>query len=124
MGTLFDLSNIAAGLILGISALGKIDSLGEKLEIVVSWLNPYKVVFGTISLILGLYFLFQPGYLVHDITGIAVGLLLHSDRLKQIPAVGGLLVKASGFLSPFEVVIGIIAVVLGILGLFDISLFA
>lgn len=124
MGTLFDLSNIAAGLILGISAFGKIDNLGEKLETVVSWLSPYKVVFGVISLILGLYFLFRPGYLVHDITGIAVGLLLLSDKLKQVPAVGALLATVSKFLSPFEVVVGIIAVVVGILGLFDISLFA
>jgi len=124
MDTLFDLSNIAAGLILGISILKTIEGIGEKLQEVTTWLLDFKHVFGIISLVMGLAFLLKPGYALHDIVGILAGLLLLSEKLERVPTIGEHLAKAAKALIPIEAAVGIAAIVVGFLGLLNIPFLA
>lgn len=120
MDTIFDLSNIAAGLILSYSVLMQMKGTGEKFSGFVSWLNGFRFVFGGISLVHGLIYLFRSGCALFDITGMLAGLLLLSGALGNIPGIGKSLEKASRSLAPFSVIIGVAAIVVGIMGLLDI----
>tara|TARA_R110002020_G_scaffold215309_16_gene422469 strand:+ start:42 stop:416 length:375 start_codon:yes stop_codon:yes gene_type:complete len=120
MGTLFDIANICAGILLGITVLDRWDGSSQIFTKAANFLNPFSAIIGGISLILGLIFLFRPFCSLHDITGIVAGLTLLSGSLEKIPAIGDLLEKASGALNPFRAIIGICALVVGILGLFNI----
>ena len=124
MDTLFDLSNIAAGMILGISILKNIEGIGKKLQEFSAWLLDFKHIFGIISLLLGFAFLLKPGYALHDIVGILAGLLLLSEKLEQVPTIGEYLAKAAKALVPIEAAVGIAAIVVGFLGLLNIPFLA
>lgn len=122
MATLFDISNILAGLILGASVL---TGFGLKISGGFGvFLKTYRWVFGVISLVFGIIFLFQPGYIVHDIVGILAGLLLLSDSLQKVAGIGDQLTSAAKALLPFEAFVGIAALVVGTFGLLNIGIFA
>jgi hypothetical protein len=73
--------------------------------------------------VFGIIFLFQPGFIVHDIVGILAGLLLLSDSLQKVAGIGDQLTSAAKALLPFEAFIGIAALVVGVLGLLNIRIF-
>lgn len=122
MDVIFDLANIAAGLILGVGVLKSFNiNLATGLTV---FLGLYRWIFGAVCLVLGVYFILHAGYLIHDIVGILAGLLLLADRLEKIPGIGSHLKDFSKVLTPFEAIIGIAALVVGILGLLNIGLLA
>lgn len=55
------------------------------------------------------------------IVSILAGLVLLSDALRKVPGIGPSLEKFAGWLSAFDVVIGVVAIVLGILELFSLQ---
>jgi hypothetical protein len=122
MDTIFDLANICAGLVLGISVLKRLN-VGAISSAAV-FFRLYRWIIGAVCLILGIYFLLKPGYIIHDVVGILAGLLMLGDRLLAIPAVGGFLKNASKALLPYEAIIGIAALIVGILGLLNTGPFA
>ena len=121
MDTLFDLSNIAAGIILASSTLMRFKSIADSILKISNWLTGFKVLIGFVCLILGLIFLFRPGCSLYDLTGILAGLVLLTDTLINIPGVGESLTKLSRSLLPFTTAIGVAALIVGILGLLDLN---
>ena len=119
METLFDISNICAGIVLGITVLDRWDGSNNFFTKIAQFLTPFAAVIGGISLILGVIFLFRFGCALFDITGIVAGLTLLSGSLKNIPALGNGLEKVSAALLPFKAAIGIAALVVGIMGLIN-----
>jgi hypothetical protein len=55
------------------------------------------------------------------VVAILAGLVLLSGALRNVPAVGPSLEKFAGWLSAFDVVIGVIAIVLGVLELLSLE---
>ncbi len=121
MYTLFDIANICAGLILGVSVWANISNIGESLEGFAKILGPFRSIIGTICATIGVFLLIlHPGCGTHDIVGILAGLTLVGEELTRVPSIGDNLVKFSKILVPFETVIGIAALSVGILGLLNI----
>lgn len=122
MAILFDLANLAAGLLL---AVGVLKSMNIDLpDALTEFLTEYRWIIGAICLVLGVLFLLQGGYLFHDVVGIFAGLLLLGDRLKKVAGIGDHLLKASKALVPFEAIVGVCALIVGLFGILGISLFA
>jgi len=125
MDAIFDLANIAAGVMLAIGVLRDLQGIGWRLQKLAIWLEQYKQYIGWVCLGLGAFFLLlRPGYVVHDLVSICAGLLLLKSKVLVIPGVGGYLEKAAHKLIPLEVGLGIAAIVVGCFGLFNISIFA
>ncbi|WP_046745494.1 hypothetical protein [Kordia zhangzhouensis] len=118
MGLLFDIANILAGILLGVTALDKLDGESDFFNNIAKKLMPFTTVIGGISLGLGIWYLLGFSHLLYTIAAIAGGLLLLTHVLSQIPAVGETLVKISKKLMPFKVIVGIALLILAILHLF------
>ena len=59
--------------------------------------------------------------MIIEITNIVAGLILAMGILPSIPAVGKSLEKVAKWLGRFQTIIGVIAIILGILYLFDLQ---
>ena len=59
--------------------------------------------------------------MVTIVVAILAGLLLLSGALKKIPAVGPALERFAGWLLPFEVALGVIAIIVGLLELLSLE---
>jgi cytochrome c biogenesis protein CcdA len=93
--------------------LPNIPAVWKSLEKVAKWLGRFQTVIGVIAIILGiLYFGLQ------GIVAIIAGLILILGLLPSIPAIGKDLAKIVKWLGGFQIIIGIIAIVIGIWGLF------
>ncbi len=104
---------ILTGLVLLTGVLGVIPVLGKYLERFAKWLGSFQGVLGIISIIIGLLYFFSLSGIMCIITGImlAIGLI------QTLPLVGDAMKRAVKFLGGFQVIIGIIAVIVGIAGL-------
>lgn len=119
MGLIFTIANILAGILLGITALDKLDGESDFFNNIAKKLMPFTTIIGGTSLGLGIFLLiFYSGGFIYELTAIIAGLLLLTHVLSQIPAVGETLVKISKKLMPFKVIVGIALLVLAILSLF------
>ena len=121
MGTIFDISNICAGILLGVSVLDRWDGSSRFFTKAAGILAPFSTIIGCISLILGVIYIFRPFCTLYDLTGIIAGLTLLSGSLSKVPAIGDFLERMSNALIPFRAAIGIAALVVGILGLLNIA---
>lgn len=118
MGLIFDIANILAGILLGITALDKLDGESDFFNNIAKKLMPFTTAIGGTSLGLGVWFLLGLNSIIYTSVAIAGGLLLLTHVLSQIPAIGGFLVKLSKKLMPFKVIVGIALLILAILHLF------
>jgi sulfite exporter TauE/SafE len=108
-----EIMNIVAGLVLAMGILPNIPAVGKSLEKVAKWLGGFQTVIGIIAIVVGiLYFGLQ------GIVAIVAGLILAMGLLPSIPAIGKDLAKVVKVLGSFQTIIGIIAIVIGIWGLF------
>ena len=125
MALLLDLSNIVGGFLLAIALLRRLPRVGEGLSRVADRVAPFGWVVGIVALIAGGYYLIVhaisgPHVFHFEVVGIAVGLALLWDRLTGRAARtdaerrDGVATGASLLLAIF----GIIAIVVGIQGLF------
>ena len=106
--------NIIAGLILAMGILPSIPAVGKSLEKVAKWLGRFQTIIGIIAIIVGiLYFSWLQG-----IVAIIAGLILAAGILTSIPGIGSSLEKVAKWLGRFQTIIGIIAIIIGIWGLF------
>ena len=117
MSLIFSCVMIGAGLILGVSVFGKLQRVGDTLEDASTWLNRYRATLGLACLVLGGLLLFRHGHFLAEVIGILAGLLLLGGRLTEVPGVGDELHQLSRRLIPSEAIIGVAAVVIGLLGI-------
>ena len=119
MALVLDLANILGGFLLAIALLRRIPRIGGGLDTFATRVAPYGWIVGVVALVAGGYYLLVhlaegPHVFHFEIVGIAVGLALLWDRLTgRKPAEGGP-TGAALLLA----VLGLIAIVVGIQGLF------
>ncbi|OPY33836.1 MAG: hypothetical protein A4E32_00574 [Methanomassiliicoccales archaeon PtaU1.Bin124] len=113
MDTLVAVMNIIGGLVLCVGILAAIPAVGKSMEKLGKFLGGFQVIIGIIALVLGLLNLGNIGGIIL----LLVGIILLTGVFYVIPALGKWLEKAGKFLGGFQTIIGIIALILGILGL-------
>lgn len=115
---IFDIANILAGILLGITALDKLDGESNFFNNIAKKLIPFTTTIGGASLGLGIVLLLGFESIIYSGIAIAGGLLLLTHVLSQVPAIGGFLVKLSKKLMPFKVIVGIALLIFAIIHLF------
>ncbi len=108
-----EIMNIVAGLILAMGILPLIPAMGKSLEKLAKWLGRFQTIIGIIALVVGIVFF----SLLQGTIAIVAGLILAMGILASIPALGKYLVKLAKALGGFQTAIGIIAIIVGVLGL-------
>lgn len=122
---LLDLANIVGGFVLAIALLQRIPRIGDDLARANAAITPFAWIVGVVALVASGYYLVVhltsgPHVFHFEVVGIAVGLALLRDRVFRSPAPtrgpptttllrGGSLLLA---------VLGVIAIIVGIQGLF------
>jgi len=119
----FDAVCILSGILLGTTMLSNQKSIGESITSLSKKIVPYQFTLGSLALILGIFLLIaRPGCAIHDVVGMLAGLTLLGSKLNDVPVVGNVLTDASNWLSNYKDMIGIAAIVIGILGLLNIHI--
>ncbi|WP_353778582.1 hypothetical protein [Winogradskyella sp. 3972H.M.0a.05] len=111
----FEIACICAGILLAISHLDRLDGESNFFNNLAAKLKPFNAVIGFATLIIGVLYLFKWKCIIFALVGIACGLLLLPQRLAGVPAIGNTLVKLSNKIQPYKVIVGDIALVLGVL---------
>lgn len=120
---LFEISCICAGVLLAVTHLDQLDGKSDFFVKIANKLNPFNKIIGFAVLIIGLLFLLKIKCLFFALTGIFCGLLLLPQQMAEIPGIGEYLLKFSNQLKPYKIIVGDIALILGVLGLFNINPF-
>jgi len=120
---IFKIACICAGILLALSHLDKLDGESNFFNNVAAKLRPFNSVIGIITLVIGILYLLKIKCIIFGIVGIACGLLLLPQQLAKVPLVGDLLVKLSNAINPYKVIVGDIAIILGVLSLFNMNPF-
>lgn len=113
MAGIVEIMNIIAGLVLAMGILPSIPAIGDSLEKVAKWLGRFQTIIGIVAIVVGILFY----SLLQGTVAIISGLILAMGILGSIPALGKYLVQLAKWLGGFQTVIGIIAIIFGILGL-------
>jgi len=122
MSIISDIASIAGGILLGIETLDKWDGANDFFKKAENFLLPYNTVIGGVLFITGILNFIRPGCMIYDVVGILAGVLLFTNILSKIPAIGDLLVKASKSLLPFKAIIGIAILIIGITKLIGLKI--
>jgi len=117
IGIIISVVSISGGILLAMSTLDKWDGEKDFFKKIGDFLVPYNTIIGGALLGIGILYFGSRGP-INSAVAIASGLLLLTDILIKVPAIGELLVKASKALLPFKVGIGLTSLALGILSLF------
>ena len=121
---LLDLSNIVGGFVLAIALLQRIPRIGDDLARADTAIRPYAWIVGVVALVAGGYYLIVhltsgPHVFHFEVVGIAVGVALLRDRLMRRPiSSGASTTTAVEGGSLLLAIFGLIAVLVGIQGLF------
>jgi len=108
-----EIVNIIAGLVLAMGILPSVPAVGKSLVKVAKWLGRFQTIIGIVAIVVGILYLFS----LQAIVAIIAGLILAMGILTSIPAIGGSLEKVAKWLGGFQTIIGVIAIVIGVLGL-------
>jgi hypothetical protein len=120
---IFEIACISAGILLAITALDRLDGKSNFFNNIAAKLKPFNAVIGFATLIIGIIYILKIECIIFGVVGIACGLLLLPQQLTKIPGIGNSLLKASNWLVPFKVIVGDAALILGVLGLFNMNPF-
>lgn len=101
--------SIIGGLLL-LSPLVKASSPGSRL---LRQMQPFKIVVGIFALVIGIINILS----LIGLTLIAAGLILALEAISQIPKLGRELKKLGRFLSNFQIVIGVLIFIMGLIKL-------
>ena len=116
MQLIVEIVNIVTGLILAMGILPNIPAVGKDLERLAKWLGSFQTVIGIVAIVVGILFF----SLLQGTVAIAAGLILSIGILSSIPALGKYLVQLAKWLGSFQTIIGVIAILFGVLGLLRI----
>jgi membrane protein HdeD len=114
MVSIVAIMNIIGGLVLCAGVLAAIPAVGKTMARIGRFLGGFQIIIGLIALVLGLINLDSWQGIVLTL----VGIILLSGFFYAIPAMGKYLERAGRFLGGFQTIIGIIALIIGIWGLF------
>lgn len=117
MGLVFNLSLIAAGILLAQVALTKYDAIDDTVNKLAGLLSGFQGIIGGLTLVLGVLKVIGGGCMLMSVAGVLAGLLLLGVSLKSVPAIGEILHNASNALKAFSIPIGLAALAAGILSL-------
>ncbi len=120
---LLDLSNILGGLLLGLSLLRMLPRVGDPAGRWIPRLEPFAWIVGVVALVAGGYYLLVhlisgPHVFHFEVVGLAVGIILLWDRLTKRPSLLGRYGDSAEGPGLVLAIFGLIAVVVGIQGLF------
>ncbi|MFY1670930.1 hypothetical protein ACN27G_13320 [Plantactinospora sp. WMMB334] len=124
MALLLDLANIVGGFLLAVALLRRLPRVGDDLGRFAARVAPFGWLVGIVALVAGGYYLLVhlisgPRVFHFEVVGIGVGLALLWDRLTGRPAPRPEAVQgAATGLGLLLAIFGIIAIVVGIQGLF------
>lgn len=116
MALLMGLMLIFGGLILAMGILTSIPALGKHLEKLAKWLGRFQTIIGVVLIILAIWYMLS-GIGLTEIVALLAGLVLAMGILPSIPALGKSLEKVAKWLGRFQTIIGIVAIIVGILAL-------
>ena len=121
---LLDLANIIGGFLLAIALLQRLPRIGDDLARADAALTPFGWIVGVVALVAGGYYLIVhltsgPHVFHFEVVGIAVGVALLRDRLSRrpVPSSGPSTTTLRGT-SLLLAVLGLIAIIVGVQGLF------
>lgn len=129
MYLLIKIAGIAAGILLGLTALDKLDGESDFFNNIAKKLMPFTTIIGGGIIVLAIFELLQifgfggDRHFIFDLVALASGILLLTHVLSQIPKIGDSLVKISKTLMPFKVIVGIALIVLTVLRFINIHPF-
>jgi len=115
---IFNVTNILAGILLGITALDKLDGESNFFNNIAKKVMPFTTIIGGIALGFGIVNVLSFENFLYSIIAILGGILLLTHVLSQIPTIGSALVKFSKKLMPFKVIVGMALLVFAVLYLF------
>ncbi|MDG4829075.1 hypothetical protein O7627_07110 [Solwaraspora sp. WMMD1047] len=131
MALLLDLANIVGGFLLAIALLRRLPRVGDDLGRFADRMAPFGWVVGIVALVTGGYYLLVhlisgPRVFHYEVVGLGVGVALLWDRLTgrranraEAPAGGGpVAADAATGVGLLLAIFGLIAIVVGIQGLF------
>ncbi len=107
-----EIVNIIAGLILATSILPNIPIVGRDLTRLAKVLGEFQTIIGIVAVILGILH-----WGLQGIVAVIAGLVLVLGILPSVPLVGEDLAKLAKWLRGFQTLIGVVAIVLGVMGL-------
>ncbi|MBI0582369.1 MAG: hypothetical protein JET69_05070 [Methanomassiliicoccales archaeon] len=107
---------IFGGLILAMGILTSIPALGKYLEKLAKWLGRFQTIIGVVLIILAIWWMLS-GIGLTEIVALIAGLVLAMGILSSIPALGKSLEKVAKWLGRFQTIIGVIAIIVGILAI-------
>lgn len=110
---------LLAGFILLTGLFGMIPALGKYLEKFAKWLGSFQGIIGILAFIIGILGILDivGGDILQEIFCIIAGIMLATGFLMAIPALGKHIEKLAKWLGSFQVIIGIISLIIGILGI-------
>lgn len=118
LGFLFNIANIAGGILLGLTLLDKWDGDKDYFNKAASYLSPFQTVIGSILMVFSIIYLIRGGGFLFHIVSFIGGFLLLTHVISKSPSLKDSLLKFSDMFMPFKAGIGIALIVIGILGLF------
>ncbi len=104
---------IIGALVLLAGSLYLIPAMGKYLEKLAKFLGGFQVVIGIISIIVAVWQWED----LYSVLLIIVGLILAAGVMSALPAVGKYIAKLTKWLGAFQTIIGVIALIAGILNL-------
>lgn len=123
MALLLDIANITGGFLLAVALLRRLPRVGDDLGRFAARLAPFGWIVGVVALVAGGYYLIVhltsgPRLFHFELVGIGVGVALLWDRLtgRQGPRDGG--AQTATGVALLLAIFGLIAIVVGIQGLF------
>ena len=123
------IAGIAAGILLGLTALDKLDGESDFFNNIAKKLMPFTTIIGGGIIVLAIFELLQifgfwkGRHLIFNLIAISSGLLLLTHVLSQVPKIGDSLVNVSKKLMPFKVIFGMALFILSILRILTIHPF-
>lgn len=108
---------VVCGLVLLTGSLYLIPALGKQLEKLAKWLGGFQGLIGVVAVIVAIWDMIDGDVGLGNIVLLLVGLMLAASIMSALPAVGKYIAKLTKALGAFQVVVGIVALVLGILEL-------
>jgi len=110
--SLAEIMLLLGGLVLLTGALYMIPVLGKYIEKLAKWLGGFQTVIGVISVIVAIWVFIDTGVDLDSVFLLIVGFILAVSIMSALPMFGKYIAKLVKALGAFQVVIGIIAIVL------------